>query len=392
MTDTLYLLHGTVVEEDLVRKADLKICQGKLHYLKEDEMPPQDARILDATGLHILPGFIDLHVHGGGGYDFMDGTEEAFRAVLATHAAHGTTALCPTTLSAPLPKLLAFLQLYERLQGQSHPLHLLGVHLEGPFLSPRQAGAQSKDHLLQATKENLQALEPYLSLLCRVDLAPECPHALEAGHYFACQDVLVSIAHSEALFDKVEEALFHGYSHVTHLHCATPGARKVEEKVQAGIPEAAYLFDDLSFELIGDGIHVAPQTVELAVKLKLPGQVSLITDAMRAAGCDVTESYLGEILPQNRVIIEGGVAKLPDRSSFAGSIATMDQVFFRTLRTTKLSLPKVCELVSLAPATLLGIEKQTGSIREGKRADLVIADLQKEALRYVICDGRIVYC
>lgn len=390
MMNVLYILNGNVVSENGISRADLKLENGKIHFLRERSEITAESAVIDAEGLHVLPGFIDIHVHGGGGSDFMDLTEEAFESAVSAHAYHGTTAIMPTTLSAALEDIEAFLRLYGKMKERRLDASLIGVHLEGPFLSPKQTGAQNKALLAVPTWDKLEVLEKYTDIIKRIDIAPELENALEAGRYFSKMGAVVSMGHSDALFETAAKAIENGFSHVTHMHCATPWARKIDERVQAGIPEAAYLFDDMSFELIGDGLHIAPQTIEMAVKFKNKYKVALVTDAMRAAGCDVTESWLGAVKPENRVIIEGEVAKLPDRSSFAGSIATMDRVFFNALNNTELPITKVCELTSAAPAVLLGIDKSKGSIAEGKDADVVIADIDKSELKYVISEGRII--
>lgn len=386
----LYILNGNVVFEEEVKKADIHITDGKIGFVGKDDRISKDAKVIDADGLYVLPGFIDIHVHGGGGSDFMDLTEESFLNSVSTHAYHGTTSIMPTTLTAPAEKIEEFLNLYNKMKERPLDASLLGVHLEGPFLSPNQTGAQNRDLLCIPTAENVGFLKKYTDIIKRIDIAPELEGGLETGKYFSENGCLVSIGHSDALFESVKQALENGFSHVTHIHCASPWARKINEKVQAGIPEAAYLFDDMSFELIGDGLHIAPQTIEMAVKFKKKYKVSLVTDAMRASGTDVTESYLGAVCPENRVIIEGGVAKLPDRSSFAGSIATMDKVFFNALHNTNLSIVKVCELTSLASAVLLGVDGKKGSIANGKDADFVIADISDSEIKYVLSMGRII--
>ena len=390
MMNHLIIINGTVVLENSVKKMNIEIINGKIVLGNSMNKTSEDAEVIDARGLYVLPGFIDIHVHGGGGSDFMDVTEDAFQTIVSTHAYHGTTSIMPTTLSATPESIESFLKLYKKMKNKALDAGLLGVHLEGPFLSPNQTGAQNQSMLLLPTKDHIRFLEKYKDIIKRIDIAPELEGAMSAGKYFSDNGAVVSIGHSDALFDVVEKSLKYGFSHVTHMHCASPWARKINGKLRAGIPEAAYLFDDMSFELIGDGYHIAPQTIEMAAKFKQKYKVSLVTDAMRAAGTDVSESYLGAVAPENRVIIEGGVAQLPDKSSFAGSIATMDAVFFHALNNTKLPITKVCELTSMAAATLLGIDKLKGSIGDGKDADIVIADIEKNTLRYVISNGSII--
>ncbi|MEE0969743.1 MAG: N-acetylglucosamine-6-phosphate deacetylase [Clostridia bacterium] len=387
----IYIVGGRVVVCDGEIETSVKIHDGKLELVSEMPDNVENATVIDAKGSLVLPGFIDLHVHGGGGSDFMDLTPEAFKNAVNTHAWHGTTSIMPTTLSAPLDDAVKFLALYKTIDESELNATLLGVHLEGPFLSPYQSGAQNKSHLALPTRENYMKLsDAGLDVIGQIDIAPELEGAFEAAEYFSGKGKLVSIAHSAALYPCVSESVSHGFSRVTHLHCASPWARKIDERLQAGIPEAAYLIDEMGFELIGDGYHIAPQTIEMAAKFKKKGRVVLVTDAMRAAGQDVTESYLGAVSPDNRVIIEGGVAKLPDRSSFAGSIATMESVFRNVYNNTRLPAWKIAELMSLAPAMAAGVDKTKGSIEDGKDADIVIASADSGELQYVIARGKII--
>ena len=183
----------------------------------------------------------------------------------------------------------------------------------------------------------------------------------------------MSVGHSDAIAAEVFRAYEMGFCYVTHLYCSTPGVRKINQVVYAGIPEAALLIDDMSVELIGDGKHIPKEVMQMVIKVKGVDHVTLITDAMRAAGTDVGESYLGKISPENRVIVEDGVAKLPDRSSFAGSIATMDRVLQNSVLNYKISLTDAVKMISTVPARKFGLSKK-GIIKIGNDADLVLTD------------------
>ncbi len=388
--EDIYIKNGKVVVEDGVCDKVVHIHNGKIK-LSERYPENSDAQIIDAKNMYVMPGFVDVHVHGGGGHDFMDLTPDAFKEIVNIHAQHGTTSIMPTTLSAPIEDIVKFFELYRKMTDTTLDATLLGVHLEGPFLSQKGSGAQNKSRLVLPTYENYMRLADCGNdIIKRIDIAPELEGAFSAGDYFSQHGIVVSIAHSDALFDCVADSIKHGFSHVTHMFCPSPWAHKVDERVQAAIPEAAYLFDDMSFELIGDGLHIAPQTIEMAVKFKGKNKVMLVTDAMRAAGTEVTESYLGAVLPENRVIIEGGVAKLPDRSYFAGSIATMDKVFKNVYKNTSLPINKIAELMSLAPAHIAGVGDRKGSIADGKDGDIAIVDIDTGELKYVISMGNII--
>ena len=178
-----------------------------------------------------------------------------------------------------------------------------------------------------------------------------------------------------------------GFNHVTHLYSNTPGIRKINQTVYAGIPEAVYLTDGISVELIGDGKHVPKEAMQMVLKLKGAENVSLVTDAMRAAGQNVTESYLGKICPEARVIVEDGVAKLPDRTFYAGSIATSEIAFRNAVMNYDIPITDVTTMMSAAPAKFLGIGDKKGSIKVGYDADLVITDLSCN-VENVIVGGR----
>lgn len=409
MKKTLVIVNADTVFPDGVRRACVKAENGKISDIRisEDNLPlfPECVRgedgkihgaseiveVIDAEGAYLLPGFVDTHVHGGGGFDFCDLTAEAFSEVVRVHAENGTTSICPTAVSSGLDILDRMFDVYHSLQKESFPSTLIGLHLEGPFLSPKQSGAQNKSRLAPPTKENVDRLaKSGGDIISRIGVAPELDGAFYAGDVFSDMGALVSIAHSDALYETAAEAVCHGFRHITHLHCATPWAHKVNECVRACIPEAAYLIENMSFELIGDGLHIAPQTIEMAAKFKKPLCVSLTTDAMRAAGQNVTESYLGEKLPENRVIIEGGVAKLPDRSSFAGSIATMAAVFKNACLNTRLPIEKISEMMSAAPAAAIGADREKGSIEKGKDADFVITEKSSHDILHVVSMGRII--
>lgn len=382
------LLNGRVVLPDrILERAGVLIRGGQIAEVGYFS-PPDSARIIDAEGGLILAGFIDAHLHGGGGADFMDGTPECFEKIARTHCLHGTTCIAVTTLSCPYEEMEALFDVYRAVAGQSDSAEFAGIHLEGPYLSGEMCGAQNPAYVRRPVREETERLlRDAGDLIVRCSCAPE----LEGMDSFAASmreaGILLSIGHSNATCQQVEHACHNGFRHITHLYSATSGIRKIDQRVCGGIIQAAYLFDELSFELIGDGHHVPPEVLRMAIKCKGKDDVFLVSDAMRAAGTDVTESYLGACRPENRVIVEDGVAKLPDRSSFAGSVATGEQMFRNAYQTVGLPLTVITKLMSRNPARHLNLSHRKGILEAGKDADVVVFDSQLH-LTHVFARGR----
>ncbi len=357
----------------LVFGKDLVLQDGKIVGVVKGEAV--DGNVYDAQGGYVLPGFVELHAHGGDGFDFMDQTEEAFFKLIDKHFENGVTTLLPTCVSAPLAELEKFFELYRRVETRCKTATLGGIHLEGPFLSMAMKGAQNPRYLLYPEKSVVdEMLSVGGDVIKRITAAPE----LDGAEYLALESVKrgikLCIGHSDATAEQTIKAVDWGYTHITHLYSNTPSNRKIGQRVFAGIVEAAYLKDEISIELIGDGRHVAKETMLMAAKIKGVDKTALVSDAMRAAGTDVTESYLGAKLPENRVIVEDGVAKLPDRSFYAGSIASGISMLKNAVNNYGISLLDVSKMMSLTPARLAGMDDKKGSIEKGKDADIVITD------------------
>ncbi|HVU99342.1 MAG TPA: N-acetylglucosamine-6-phosphate deacetylase [Puia sp.] len=346
--------------------------------------------IIDAKGCFVAPGFIDLHVHGGGGHDFMDGTEEAFLAIAQLHARHGTTAMTPTTLSAGKQQLLATLETYERLAGKpTGGARFIGMHLEGPYFAMSQRGAQDPRHIRNPDPAEYEELIARFPGIRRWSVAPELPGALEMAGRLKQKGILAAWAHTEALYDDIVKAFEHGYTHATHLYSAMLGVTRRNAARFAGAVEAAFLIEEMTVEIIADGIHLPPPLLQLVCKEKGPTKTALITDAMRGAGMPPGESILGAKDAGLKVIIEDGVAKLPDRSAFAGSVATADRLV-RTMLDSGQSLPDTIRMITKTPAGIMGIADHKGSIAKGFDADLTIFDADIN-IQYTIAGGNIIY-
>ena len=371
-----------VGKDGVLDKTAILVEDGKIKEFLSEPINKAADELIDCNGNYILAGFIDLHVHGGGGCDFMDGDVEAMKTAANTHLKHGTTTIYPTTMSAPMSEIEDTFKNYRKLKESGEVKNLAGLHLEGPFLSPKMCGAQRLDLIISPDQTHIKTLKDNADIIARITCAPEVDGVMQMAKELLPYGISFSMGHTMATYEQAEEAFENGFSAITHLYSATSGFHKVNQKVHVGVTQAAYGLEDIYAELIGDGCHVPKELLRLVYKMKRKDRVCLVTDAMRAAGTDVKESYLGKICPENRVIIDDGVAKLPDFSFFAGSIGTMDRAFAFAVKVAGLSLADASRLVSLNPALLMKIDSEKGSIELGKQADFVVLDkeLQVQAV------------
>lgn len=342
---------------------------------------------VEGDGLYLSHGFIDIHVHGGGGADFMDGTEGAWRTAAALHLRHGTTCLTPTTLSASKEETEAACQMFLRCRDDLQDgARLLGLHLEGPYFSPRQAGAQDPSQLRTPDPAEYEDILRRCPGILRWSLAPELPGGLEMGRALAAQGVTAAIGHSDAAYSDVLAAVAVGYTHITHLYSATSTITRRNGFRRGGIVEAAYLLPELTSEVIADGCHLPAELLQMAYRFIGPRRLALITDAMRGAGQTSGESILGSLTSGQRVIIEDGVAKMPDRTAFAGSVCTTDRLVRNMVELAGASLPEAVEMMTATPARVIGKADVTGRVAPGRRADLVLFG-DRVRIRQVWTDG-----
>lgn len=348
---------------------------GKISAVAEGDLEVAGATTIDACGQYISPGFIDIHVHGGGGYDFMDETQEAFVKIAETHARYGTTSMVPTTMSATREAMVKAMEVFESVRLQPvRGARLLGVHIEGPYFAMSQRGAQDPKYIRNPDPAEYQEILDHYKGLVRWSVAPELPGALEMGSALKKKGILPAIAHTDALYEDVVKAVDHGFTLVTHLYSCMSGVTRKNAFRYAGVIESALLMDELDVELICDGIHVPAPLLKLAYRIKGPSRIALITDAMRGAAMPEGESVLGHPVHGLKVIIEDGVAKLPDRTAFAGSVATMDRLVRNMHQLAEVPMHEAVHMASTTPARIMNIDQYTGSLETGKDADLVIFD------------------
>jgi N-acetylglucosamine-6-phosphate deacetylase len=373
-----------------IKNGTVIIENGKILGVHEGNVEVPDATEMDAKGQYIAPGFIDIHVHGGGGFDFMDGTEEAFLKIAELHAQYGTTSLVPTTLTAEKEDLLQTLDVYEKANHQNTKgANLLGIHLEGPYFALSQRGAQDPRYIRNPDPAEYEEILGHSSSIVRWSAAPELEGAIAFGQRLRQKGILAAIAHTDAFYDDVLAAYENGYSLVTHLYSAMSGVTRKNAFRYAGVIESAFLLD-LDVEIIGDGIHLPAPLLKLIYKIKGADRTALITDAMRGAGMPEGESTLGSLKNGLKVIIEDGVAKMPDRTSFAGSVATFDRLVRNMVNMADVSLLEAVRMASTTPARIMGVDHRKGSLAKGKDADIVIFDENIHVSRTMV-GGKVVY-
>ena len=388
----LKLCNGNIVTpEGVIAGGTVLVEDGVISAILPGDADVPAATVIDVQGNYISPGFIDLHVHGGGGYDFMDNTVEAFLGVAETHVQYGTTAMYPTTLSSSKEAIITTIKTYEAALAQNEKgAQFLGLHLEGPYFAMNQRGAQDPRFIRNPDEQEYREILAGTSSVKRWSAAPELPGAIEFAHYLLSKGILPALAHTDAIYEEVLEGFQNGYTLATHLYSGMSGVTRRNAYRYAGVVESAFLIENMFVEVIADGVHLPAPLLQLIYKIKGTERIALITDAMRAAGMPPGPSVLGSLDKGLAVIVEDGVAKLPDRSAFAGSVATADRLIRSMVELAKVPLTAAVKMMTETPAAIMGIANTKGSISVGKDADLVIFDEQVN-VKQTIIKGKIVY-
>jgi N-acetylglucosamine-6-phosphate deacetylase len=393
MNKKLKIINGRVITSHrIIDHASLLISDGIITEISEKKISSKADITLDAKGNYISPGFIDIHVHGGGGSDFMDSTVKDFLTIAETHLRYGTTALVPTTLTAEKEDLLHTLDIYKKANIKNKAgAQFMGIHIEGPYFALSQRGAQDPRYIRKPDKkEYTEIIEKAGGIIARWSAAPELEGAMEFGRYLQAHDILPAIAHTDAVYDDVVNAFENGYTLATHFYSSMSGVTRRNAFRYAGVIETVYLMDEIDVEIIADGVHLPAPLLQLIYKIKGVDRIALITDAMRAAGMGPGESILGSKKNGLKVIVEDGVAKLPDRSSFAGSVATTNRLVSTMINVAKIPLIEAVRMMTLTPARIMKINNHKGSVAIGKDADILIFD-DNINIESAIIGGKILY-
>lgn len=354
------------------------LCRdGRIESVGANCAIPANAERIDVSGKYLCPGFVDIHVHGGGGADFMDLTDAAFRTVCQTHARHGTTSLTPTSTVATTVEYTHFLALCAQFRDRSTGgARVVGCHLYGPYFLPAAKGCHPNAEFQTPHGDDADAYGAFdESFPLTVTIAPELSGAEELTHACRKRGVRVNIGHSYATFEQVEAAVRWGAAHVDHLFCAMSDRARLRQQqafpMRAGVMEATLFFEELTSEVIADGKHLDDSLLRLAYKLK-NGKLALVTDSMRAVDWPDGEYWFGPEGTGERVLKRDGVGVTLDGTALASAVMGMDHCIRTMMDATRAPAHEIIRMASLVPATILGLERELGSIEVGKRADFAV--------------------
>ena len=372
---------------------DLHLADGRIAGPRPAGWPvAATVRRIDGRGYVAVPGFVDLHVHGARGFDFMDASEEAFRVIGEYHAAGGTTSYLPTTATEGPEAIVACIDQAERCRAQKiGGVEILGVHVEGPYMAPKKHGCHDPGFVRTPSASENRGFLDRASIIRRLTLAPEVPGVQAFIKDLAKAGILPSGGHSEATLDQTREAMGNGMSMITHLYSAMSTIVKMGPFRVPGMLEATLLDDRLATELIADLRHVSPDLMLLAMKAKAERTICFVTDAMRGAGMP-DGTYTFGSARGTPAVVENGVARNLDNTGFASSTVRMIDLVWNAVDAMEFDLASAVRRASLIPATILGIADRKGSLDAGKDADIVLLETDPTLdVRMTLSRGEVLY-
>jgi N-acetylglucosamine-6-phosphate deacetylase len=393
----LLFTNGRVILEDRLLDDGQVVVKERIvsvHSGRKRVVAGAGAKIVDLQGGYLAPGFVDLHVHGGDGADFMDATEQAFRTVCAAHLRHGTTSLLPTTTAARHDQFLAFLDTCGRVQDAGgNGARVLGAHFYGPYFAPEARGCHPEGPVRAPTPAEFDQYLAFSHRIRRATVAPELSGAEEFALACRARGIGCNAGHSHATFGQMERARSWGISHVDHLFCAMSDRARLRQAqaypMRGGVLEATLYFDDLTTEVIADGKHLERELLLLAYKIKGPERLALVTDCNRALDQPDGTYIFGPMDGGEPIVRRDGVGIMPDGKSLASGVVGMDECVRTFHRLTGIPLLEVVRMASATPARIAGWSSEIGSIAPAKRGDLLVLgdDL---SVRQVYVEGRLV--
>jgi N-acetylglucosamine-6-phosphate deacetylase len=371
-----------VQPDNILPAGTVWIRNGIIERIENDHtpLPEGEYEVIDGKGQWLIPGMIDVHIHGANGFDMMDGSEASIQEVSRACAATGCTSFLATSVSSTMDELLAMIRSVKRVVGLEVGAKIAGLHLEGPYLNPKRKGMQNEKYLRHPhLGEMKEIFEEADGLIKMVTIAPELPGGMELLSYLKEMGVIIAVAHSDATYEEAKLAFDAGASHVTHCF---NGMRPIHHR-DPGLVAAAFEAEHVSIQAIVDGIHLHPAIIRMMYRLKGPDNMVLITDALQAMGLG-DGSYL---FGGHQVTVTKGVARLDD-GTLASSVVTMNEAL-RLTTETGISLMDAIQMASTTPARILGIDHTTGTIKTGLDADIVLLNEQFK-VEWTMIKGQII--
>lgn len=383
---------GTVVLPDRLLEGASVLVEGERIERVDGTISTVGAEIVDLAGGYLTPGFLDLHVHGGSGADFMDGTALAFQTVCRAHARHGTTALLPTTTVARHDQHMAFFALCRQFRNEdTGGARVIGAHFYGPYFNHDARGAHPGAHVRDPDPAEYEQYLAYADCLTTATVAPELPGAEAFVKACRARGIRCNAGHTFATFTQMEAAVGWGIRHIDHLFCAMSDRARLRQTqtypMRGGVMEATLYFDELTTEVIADGKHLQRELLLLAYKFKGPDRLALVTDANRALDMPDGPYMMGPLDGGEPVLKGDGVGLMPNGTALASSVVGLDHCVRTFHALTGVALPEVIRMATLTPARIAGVESEYGSIAPGKRADLLVLDRDLQ-VRQVYIGGR----
>ncbi len=393
MNNQKYLIikNGTVITPGREIKDGVVIVQNEkiVEVGKRGEVEePGNAEIIDAAGNFISPGLIDIHVNGANGADVSKVDSDTFSTMGNFFAKYGVTSYVGTTITAAPSDIIKALQ-FARINKKENKIdgaELLGIHMEGPYISPEQSGAHPKQFLALPKPEHYMQFLEYSDVLLKMTIAPELEGAEQLVKDLRKRDIVVSAGHTNGIYSEMKNAIDAGVNHSTHFFCNMSHFRRDNLKRVAGVVETLLYDDRVTGALIGDGWHVGPQLMKLLIKVKGVDRVCFVTDAMPAVGLPDGIHKIGDV----DAVVENGIARLKDNSAYAGSVTTMNVCVRNGIDQVGLSLVDAIKMSSLTPAKIIGADKRKGSLEKGKDADITIFD-SNITIRKTIAKGKVIF-
>jgi N-acetylglucosamine-6-phosphate deacetylase len=389
------LLNATVILPDrLIPDGAVDVEAGRLTAVgRLDDLPPWSGATIDANGDFVAPGFVDLHVHGGDNADFMDGTIDAFEKVVRAHTRHGTTSIVATSTVARHDQTLTFLANTRTLQRRgAEPARglsrTIGAHLYGPYFNEEKVGCHPKDSARPPIAEEYEQYLEFADVMLTATCAPELPGAADFYRAASPRGIRLNAGHSNATWAEMANAHALGVRHVDHFYCAMSSVSSLRERcgtpMQASMLEFVLDRDDMTTEVIADGRHLSPELLRFVVKWKGAGRTALVTDCSRALDQPPGVYTFGPLDGGETFYSDGGVGLLPDSENLASSVRGMDFMVRHMHQHAGIDLFTAVRMASLTPATILGLERDLGSLEPGKHADLLVFNDQVEMRRVFV--------